>query len=238
MTALRAFARRALDLVSSPIGSILRVRGAGPVVILTFDDGPDPAVTDALLDVLAGEAATATFFMLGSRVRRYPEVARRVRDAGHEIGLHGLDHRRLTALEPGQAATAIALGKAELEAELEVSVRWYRPPYGAHDLRIWRTVRSLGMEMVLWGPSLHDWAVMSEAQRWRGVGARPGDIVLGHDGLAGAMDGVDDPPPPDLDRPQWARQVIRHYRDQGLAPVTLGTALQQGRRVRGARWTP
>jgi peptidoglycan/xylan/chitin deacetylase (PgdA/CDA1 family) len=234
----RKTARKAIDIVSSPVGSVLRFKGTGPVVGLTFDDGPDPEVTLDLLDVLSEANASATFFMLCSRVRRYPEIARSVRDAGHEIALHGLDHRRLTTLTPSQAATSVTEGKKDLEAALGVRIRWFRPPYGAHDLRIWRTVRALGMQMVLWGPSLHDWAVMTEAERWRGIGAKPGDIVLGHDGIAGAIDGVEAPPTPDLDRPAWAAQVIAHYASQGLSGVTLGDLARRGRPVRGARWTP
>ncbi len=234
----RTLVRRGLDVVTSPVGSVLRFRGIESAIALTFDDGPDPEVTPALLDVLADAGASATFFMLNTRVRQYPEIARSVKDAGHEIALHGLDHRRLTTLSHDEAAASIARGKAEVEAALDVKIRWFRPPYGAHDLRIWRAARSLGMDVMLWGPSLHDWAQETREQRWSKISARPGDIVLGHDGIAGAMDGVGaDAPAPDLDRARWAGEVLEHYRTQGLTSITASEAARQGKAVRGARWT-
>src|SRR5439155_12318005 len=58
-------------------------------IALTFDDGPDPAGTPAVLETLAGFGWPATFFVLGVQVRRYPAIARLVVDAGHELGVHG-----------------------------------------------------------------------------------------------------------------------------------------------------
>src|SRR5437016_5093785 len=70
-------------------------RLAGPGVALTFDDGPHPDGTPAILELLASAKATATFFLVGEQVERYPEVARAVADAGHEIALHGYRHTLL-----------------------------------------------------------------------------------------------------------------------------------------------
>ena len=84
-------------------GSVMRVRTDEPVVVLTYDDGPT-AETPAVLEALADVGATATFFVLLTRVRRTPGLLADVRDAGHEIALHGADHRRLTTLEPATAA--------------------------------------------------------------------------------------------------------------------------------------
>lgn len=78
----RTLVRRGLDVVTSPVGSVLRFRGIDSAIALTFDDGPDPEVTPALLDVLADAGASATFFMLDTRVRQYPEIARSVRICG------------------------------------------------------------------------------------------------------------------------------------------------------------
>ena len=74
-----------------PLSSLAAVRTSEALVGLTFDDGPDPATTPAVLRGLARHDAKATFFMLSDRVSSYPEVARRVRDEGHEIALHGDD---------------------------------------------------------------------------------------------------------------------------------------------------
>lgn len=235
---MRAIARCALDAATSPVGSVLRFRKVGPAIALTFDDGPDPDVTPALLDVLADHDVSATFFMLAGRVSRYPDIARRVKAAGHEIALHGFDHRRLTSRGLDDVSASVARGKTEVESALNVQIRWFRPPYGAHDLRIWRLVRSLGMDTILWGPSLSDWAQIESDERWQRAAGRPGDIVLGHDGLANVSDGVmNEPLPPSLDRAAWAGEVLRRYREQGLTSVTVSEAFDRGRPIRGARWT-
>lgn len=233
----RVAARRTVDAVSSPIGSVLRFGGCGDRIALTFDDGPDPDVTPRLVALLAAAGIRATFFMLVTRVRRFPEVAELVCSSGHEVALHGLDHRRLTTLAPSEAYTSLDTGKRELERFLGGSVAWYRPPYGAHDFRIWRHVRSLGMQLVLWGPTLRDSRDLDPESRWRGAKARPGDIVLAHDGVAGDLDGVDDPPPAQLDRAGCALEAAERYRREGLTFATLSEMAATGRAVRGARWT-
>jgi peptidoglycan/xylan/chitin deacetylase (PgdA/CDA1 family) len=105
--------------------------GAGErPVVLTYDDGPEPGGTDAVLKVLAGHGVTATFFVLLSRTRRYPGLLSEVLAAGHEIGLHGVDHQRLTTLDPAHVAQRTADARHELEDTIGREVRWFRPPYG------------------------------------------------------------------------------------------------------------
>lgn len=67
---------------------------------------------------------------------------------------------------------------------------------------------------MLWGPSLHDWAQETGEERWTNVTARAGDIVLGHDGIAGVLDGVVTLFRQLIDRAQWAGEVLEHYRAQ------------------------
>ncbi|WP_051208116.1 polysaccharide deacetylase family protein [Propionicicella superfundia] len=230
-------ARRVLDAATSPFGSILRAERAGRRIALTFDDGPDPDVTPRLLAGLADAGAQATFFLLLSRVRRFPRVAAAVADGGHEIALHGLDHRRLTTLPLAEARRSITFARAELSERLGTEVRWFRPPYGAQTVQVWQHVRREGMETVLWGPGLADTEQVAVAERRRRRRARPGDIVLGHDGVADRDDGVDDPPPPALDRVAWALDAVREYQDGGLTVGTVGALLDAGTAVKGARFT-
>lgn len=230
--------RRLVDKATSPVGSVLRVEGAGRRIALTFDDGPDPLVTSGLLDRLAALDVHATFFMLVSRVRLYPDTAAAVAAAGHEIALHGLDHRRLTELSLPEVRRSLRFGKAELEERLGVDVRWFRPPFGAHGLRIWREIRGAGMDCVLWGPSVLDWKRCTPQERWnRALAAEAGDIVLAHDGIADDRDGVPDSDPPDLDRADWAEQIVCKYQGRGLKVGTLGRLMVVGTPVRGARFT-
>jgi peptidoglycan/xylan/chitin deacetylase (PgdA/CDA1 family) len=202
-------------------------------VVLTYDDGPEPGGTDEVLRVLAEHGATATFFVLLSRTRRYPGLLAEVLAAGHEVGLHGVDHRPLPSFGATEARNRTAAGKAELEDALAAPVRWFRPPYGRQTWSTWRAVRAAGLEAVLWGPSTLDWCEVPTADRLAGLRhAGRGSIVLAHDGFAGPLDGVDDGPPPVLDRGDLIRQVLRDLDDRGLTARSLGAVLAAADPVR------
>ncbi len=238
-TRLRAGLRAARDLATSPIGSVLAVRTDAPAYALTFDDGPDPQQTPRVLDALAAHRARATFFMLVNRARAEPELVAEVVARGHEVALHGLTHRRLTAGPTEQALAEIAAARRELAAIAGRPIRYFRPPYGAQSFAIWRGVRRSGLQVVLWGPSLWDWKPASHEQRaaraFAGMG--PGAIVLAHDGLAGAADGAESTPVAELDRAGWAGELLGRYAAElGLVSVTLSELLATGRARKGARY--
>lgn len=237
MRSPRQQVRRGLDVLTSPVGSLLRITGPAVPVALTFDDGPDPEVTPALLDGLADLGVRATFFVLVSRARLYPDVLGATVRAGHEIALHGADHRRLTQMSVPEAVTHVRAGLDELAGLAARPVRWFRPPYGAHGPRLWFAARRMGLEVVLWGPSLHDWSPGTPKQRWERARAQAGDIVLAHDGIADERDGVSGAAPVGLDRAAWALEVVGRYHAAGLQVASLGEAVAAGRAVRGARWT-
>lgn len=234
----RSQAKVIRDVISRPVGSMVAVRTSAPVVALTFDDGPDPEVTRRLLGVLRDNNATATFFVLLTRVRLYPEIVAEVIGAGHEIALHGLDHRRLTSLASGELYPRAASARAELEDIAGSSVRWFRPPYGAQNFPAWRAARRAGMTSVFWGPSMWDWKDASREERLARAlaGARPGSIILAHDGLADERDGVTSVVPPHLDRAAWAGEVISHYSRRGLRCASLQDVVSTGAPVMAARF--
>lgn len=227
----RRVARRIIDQVSAPIGSLVAVRTGEPLVAMTFDDGPDEMVTPRVLEALERTGSTATFFVLLSRVRRHPNVLQSVAAAGHEIALHGPDHRRLTDFSAAELKGRITQARNELEQVIGGSVRWYRPPYGAQSLASWRAIRGAGMTPVFWGPSTWDWRPATAEQRLaRAIsGVGPGAIVLAHDGFADQRDGVDPAPDPELDRAAWAEEVIGHYARRGLGCTSIGRLVEAGR---------
>ncbi len=145
-----------------PVRSVAfrRLAGSGDPghVALTFDDGPDPASTPAFLRVLADRGVRATFFMLGSLVARAPALAAEVAAAGHEIGVHGWDHRYLPARGP--TATRSDLTRAtELIAEVTGARPWlFRPPYGVLSGLSLVTARDLRLTPLLWGAWGREWA--------------------------------------------------------------------------------
>lgn len=234
---------RALRRAGAPVGSVEAVRTRAPEIVLTFDDGPDPVGTPAVLDALAAHGATATFFVLLTRVRRFPDLLARVAAADHEIGLHGVDHQRLTTFAGAEVATRTGAAKAELEALTGRRVRWFRPPYGAQTPGTWLAVRRCGLVPVLWGPTTWDWRDLPQDDRVRKAreGARAGAVVLAHDAFAGAGDGAADDGnglvEPTVDRFDLVDRVLTAYASDGLRGRSLGDALAHGRPVRLARFT-
>jgi peptidoglycan/xylan/chitin deacetylase (PgdA/CDA1 family) len=220
-------------------GSAVAVRTDGPEIVLTFDDGPEPDGTDRVLAALDRAGATATFFVLLTRVRRYRGLLDEVLAAGHEVALHGVDHRALPTLPAGEVGRLIRAGKAELEDAAGRPVRWYRPPYGRQTVRNWRAITAAGLLPVLWGPTTWDWKHVSADERLEKAqrGIVPGAIVLAHDGFAGPDDGACDGPPPLLDRGAMVSAVLDRYAARGLHARSLEQVLARGSLVRQT-WFP
>jgi peptidoglycan/xylan/chitin deacetylase (PgdA/CDA1 family) len=191
-----------------------------------------------LLAALSDAGATATFFVLLTRVRRYRALFDEVLAAGHEVALHGVHHRALPDLPPAQVPGLIRDGRAELEDAAGHAVRWYRPPYGRQTLRTWRAVTGAGLLPVLWGPTTWDWREVPQDQRLVKAqeGIHPGAVVLAHDGFAAPDDGAFDGPGPVLDRGELITAVLAGYRARGLRASSLGEVLTGGRLVREARF--
>ncbi|MFF5290643.1 polysaccharide deacetylase family protein [Paractinoplanes globisporus] len=126
-------------------------------VALTFDDGPHPDATPELLDLLGRAGVRATFFLLGRMAEEHPGVARAIVDAGHEVGVHGYEHRLL--LKQGPAATRFDLSRATaaITATTGAQPRWWRPPYGVANAAALLEARRLGLRPVLWTCWGRDW---------------------------------------------------------------------------------
>lgn len=205
--------------------------GAGErPLVLTYDDGPEPGGTDMVLRVLAEHGVTATFFVLLSRTRRYPGLLADLLAAGHEIGLHGVDHQRLTTLDPAHVAQRTADARHELEDTIGREVRWFRPPYGGQSAATWQAVRGTGLIPVVWTADLRDWMEITDEERLSGVRelSRPGAVILAHDGFATAADGAADGDPPRIDRARLSQGLISICQSMELTPGSLGQALAAG----------
>jgi peptidoglycan/xylan/chitin deacetylase (PgdA/CDA1 family) len=214
--------------MQTPDGSsVVEVPGATASAVLTYDDGPTPGVTDRLLPVLAEAGATATFFVLLTRVRANLALLREVMAAGHEIGLHGPDHLRLTTLPPGAHAARFRDARAELEDLAGVPVRWSRPPYGAQDVASWRAAREVGLQPVLWSITCRDWQTHPPDEYLVELRATDpaGSIILLHDGYADAGDGVDDGPEPILDRIALTGGVLQRLGEAELVATSVSRAV-------------
>lgn len=123
-------------------------------VALTFDDGPHPKVTKQILDLLAKYDAKATFFMLGSRVEYYPDIAREVVAAGHEIGNHTWTHPVLTKLDSAKVLKEFEQTEQAIFNAIGVNTKIFRPPYGATNERVKNLVPRTSVN---WSVDTLDW---------------------------------------------------------------------------------
>lgn len=229
--AVRAALSRLARAISPFFRSVTGVHTSQPVVVLTLDDGPDSEWTPRILDELAKRGATATFFVLLTRTRTHPELVERILSEGHEIALHGADHRQLTSFPRAEGFRMLTESKAELEDQTGRSIRWYRPPYGALSVSTWWAVRRAGMTSVLWTTSALDGRDAPHAERLARAtsGISSGAILLAHDSRAAAQDGADDPAIAPIDRAQLISDVLDEYDRLGLKAVSLDKALRSGR---------
>jgi peptidoglycan/xylan/chitin deacetylase (PgdA/CDA1 family) len=190
-----------------------------PVVYLTFDDGPNPGVTQRVLEVLEQEQVPATFFMVGKHVERYPATALAVALAGQEIGNHTYSHIKLHRVGPGRARDEIRTAHRTIAAVTGYTPRSFRAPHGYRSPFVAGAVAPYGYRSFGWTFGVWDSDCPGVA-RIRGRVRRqltPGAIVLLHDG-----DGYD----PAGERWQTAAAlpgIIRDVRAAGYRFESLAT---------------
>jgi peptidoglycan/xylan/chitin deacetylase (PgdA/CDA1 family) len=153
-------------------------------VALTFDDGPHPQGTPAVLETLRERGATATFFLAGEQVARRPSLAAEIVAAGHRVELHCHRHRNLLRLTVREFLDDAERARAAIEDATGQAIGDYRPPYGIFSAATLRAVRRRGWRPVLWSRWGKDWARRATPEsiaRRSSSGARAGDVLLLHD---------------------------------------------------------
>ncbi|HEV2924064.1 MAG TPA: polysaccharide deacetylase family protein [Solirubrobacteraceae bacterium] len=156
--------------------------GAG--YALTFDDGPHPQGTAAVLETLAAAGAHATFFLVGEQLRRNPSLGGEIVAAGHTIGLHCDRHRNLLRMAPRQVRADIDRAQATIEDLTDSSPAIYRPPYGILNASALRLARRRGWRTLLWSGWGRDWersATPESIASRLTQGASAGSVLLLHD---------------------------------------------------------
>jgi peptidoglycan-N-acetylglucosamine deacetylase len=154
------------------------------VIALTFDDGPDPERTPALLDTLRALDVPATFFVLGEQADAHPELCARMAREGHEVGNHTYSHPYLPLHRSRTVAAELARTDAAIERATGVVPTLARPPYGGRSPRNVRAFERAGKRVVLWDVNSFDWKGAPGAEVAQRIveRARPGSIILMHDG--------------------------------------------------------
>jgi peptidoglycan/xylan/chitin deacetylase (PgdA/CDA1 family) len=151
---------------------------------LTFDDGPNPAVTPRLLDLLSRHNVRANFFLIGKFVRACPALTAEIAARGHAIGNHTETHPNLVWLSPRRIAEELERCSEAIAAATGREARWMRPPYGFRGPQLAAVIRRLGgAGVMMWSAMARDWKPQpAEPVIERLRRARGGDIVLLHDG--------------------------------------------------------
>jgi peptidoglycan-N-acetylglucosamine deacetylase len=195
--------------------SVWRGDAARPEVALTFDDGPSES-TPALLDLLAEEGVTATFFQVGRNVERLPEIARAVAVAGHEIGNHGYAHRFFHFRSARFMETELARAQQAIIQATGTTPKLMRAPYGVRWFGLGRVQRKLDLMGVMWTVIGYDWKRTADAIVPRVAGRLGnGSMICLHDGR-----GLQ-PDPFVRETLEAVRRLIPIVRARGLKLVTV-----------------
>jgi peptidoglycan/xylan/chitin deacetylase (PgdA/CDA1 family) len=151
------FAYASLWPTSQIFGRTLIAPRSPGQLALTFDDGPNPAWTPRLLDILAEHNVRATFFMVGKFAKAEPELARRVADAGHLIGNHTWSHPDLSRTREANVLDELTRTNDLLAKITSKPIRYFRPPFGARRPYVLKLARQLGLIPVTWNAMTKDW---------------------------------------------------------------------------------
>jgi peptidoglycan-N-acetylglucosamine deacetylase len=193
-----------------------RLEPDGGRMALTFDDGPDPDATPAVLEALAAAGARATFFLVGEQLLRHHELGRVVADAGHQIGLHGFRHVEHDVLGE-HPLDDLLRGLDAVESATGQRPTLFRPPYGRFSEASYAACLELGLEPVYWSAWGADWEAIA-ADRIAELVVRDlsdGTIVLLHDSPHYAHRPSAEPTAAAL------RSIVEAARERGLEPAPL-----------------
>lgn len=214
--------RRFLALVLCIGLSAVPVRGSAPAYIaLTFDDGPTK-YTPALLAGLEEADVKATFFLSGYRIDQFPELAAKIWEDGHEIGIHGQNHKRLDNLSRREIAAEIVENRDRLPAGCKA--RWLRPPEGSCPPAVCQVAKAKNLGVMIWSVDPRDWecddAGCIAGQVVEKI--QDGDVVLLHDTSESSV--------------QAALNIVQTLSDRGYRFVTVselarlrGESIQSGK---------
>ncbi len=154
------------------------------VVALTFDDGPDPAYTPRVLEILKRYSVHATFFEEGRMIQRFPQLSRNVLAQGHVIGNHTYTHPYMNRLSPQSIQAEIDACDRILASEVGISTPLFRPPRGDWNPAVYHEVVRRHDHLILWTVGLENHEVTTPQAMAQRVlqRVRPGGIILMHDG--------------------------------------------------------
>jgi peptidoglycan/xylan/chitin deacetylase (PgdA/CDA1 family) len=215
---------------SELFGPTLRHTNAAKKIALTFDDGPNPAVTPKLLDLFDRHSVRATFFLIGKFVRACPDLVREAAARGHLLGNHTESHANLIfKSRAGLREELDRCQEAVADATQSAPPRWMRPPYGYRSPLLNAEIHRAGMQgIVMWSRIGWDWKpqpperLIARLAKVGRPGSAHGDIIVLHDGDHRALGG---------DRHHVVAALehwLPRWRDAGFEFVTIDSPAGSG----------
>jgi peptidoglycan-N-acetylglucosamine deacetylase len=199
---------------------------------ITFDDGPNPAITPKLLDLLDRHKVRATFFLIGAFARECPDLVRETSARGHLVGNHTETHPNLFWLRPPEIFVELRLCQSAIAGILGAPPKWFRPPFGLRNPWLAAAARRLALRSVTWTVLPGDWRaqtddwliarmapIASHAKRTAAGSTGAGDVLCLHDGSHRRQNG---------DRTHTLAALehwLPRWRDLGLEFVTIEDAV-------------
>jgi len=222
----------AVNPASQLFGATIRHTASARDLAITFDDGPNPAMTPKLLDLLQRYQARATFFLIGRYVRECPDLVREISARGHTIGCHTDTHPNLLFAGPRRIHDEVFRGSDAIVSATATLPKWFRPPWGFRSPWLAAATRELNLRVVMWSLLPSDWRAPSAAwliDRMQPIGTRAaanaknatgaGDILCLHDGYHARQNG---------DRAHTLAALeycLPRWRDLGLKFATIDEAV-------------
>jgi len=192
-------------------------------ISLTFDDGPHPQCTPEILEVLKSLEVKATFFMVGTNVRKHPVLSRKIAEEGHEIGAHSFWHRRMLFLSRGEVESEIDFAFEVIGDITGRRIKLFRPPFGIHGYLLPKILEEKGAKLILWDVNSKDWKIKDSETISANVirKVRGGSVLLFHDSNFSDVN-------VDYSHTVSAlRNVIPALKDRGFWPVTISELLSK-----------
>ena len=188
-----------------------------PYIALTFDDGPHGGKTVQLLNLLKQLRCPATFFLVGSQARRYPELVQRMVIEGHELGNHTFNHYRLTRIPLEEVEGELNRTKSLLQTIVGSPSRLFRPPGGEYNPAILKIVEKNGYTTILWTDDPADYKIGRKPQELERLVMRDitqGGIILLHDGIDATLRALPG--------------IVKKLREKGYIFATVSNLIQRG----------
>ncbi|KAI8810313.1 hypothetical protein BJ742DRAFT_199739 [Cladochytrium replicatum] len=182
---------------------------------LTFDDGPHPTLTPAILDVLKELGIKATFFVMGKNVHNNTAILQRAYDEGHQIAQHTYDHFALTKLSNDEVRGQIQRNEDLVYRVIGQRMRVMRPPYGNSDRRVHKVLKEMGYWTILWILDTNDWRGYDPIKTFeKGLERGRGIASLSHDTAA-------------VETPEKLRQIHAFVKSKGFRFISISECINK-----------